>query len=109
MGVKGQSYIHIFWNENIDTILQLREQLDSAEASIESLNAQIFALGSTDTIERMREQHENIITSLQQEQEKERNELNAQIAVMKSQLDQQVCYVSNPLNIGQTVGVSTFP
>lgn len=73
-------------------LLQLREHLDSAEASIESLNAQVFALGSTDTIERMREQHENIIASLQQEQLRERNELNTAVSNLKNQLDLQVSF-----------------
>ncbi|XP_067942867.1 centrosomal protein of 152 kDa-like [Watersipora subatra] len=65
---------------------ELKEQLLAAEGSIESLNAQIFSLGSSDTIERMREQHESIVNSLRKEGENAKHELNQQIANLQQRL-----------------------
>ena len=68
----------------------MKEELRCAETSIESLNAQILALGSTDTIERMREQHESIVTTLRKESEAAKHDLSQQVADLKQRLHTQV-------------------
>jgi len=74
-------------------MLQLRDELSSAESSIESLNAQIFALGSSDTVERMREQHESIVNTLRKEHEMEKCALHQQISDVRQQFSSQVCII----------------
>lgn len=71
--------------------------MNSAEASIESLNQQIFALGSTDSIERLREQHESIINSLKQQHSEEVRQLHEQLTQIQYKMDEHVSV--SPINM----------
>ena len=62
--------------------LQVMKQLHGAESSIEALNLQLGELQASETLSRAREQHDHIVSGLQQRHEQ-------QLLILNEKLDQQ--------------------
>ena len=69
---------------------QLVKKLQTAESTIESLNAQLCELESSESLARSRDQHDNIVTGLQHKYESEIYDLKQRLDKANQENDTKV-------------------
>ena len=69
---------------------QLNKKLETAESCVETLNAQLQAMGQSDSLSRARQQHEAIVNSLTQKMDSELNTLREKLDIAEKDRDEKV-------------------
>ena len=71
-------------------LVQLMNKLGEAESHIETLTSQLADLGTSEAIQRAREQHESVVEGMRRKHESEALTLRQQLDDRKRELEEQV-------------------
>ena len=83
----AKCFVHVIMSIHL---LQLIKKLQTGEAAIESLNAQVHDLGSSESLLRAKEQHESLLNSMKQKYESEIYELKETLDQSDRGLEEKV-------------------